>query len=132
MFVTRLVLGRRDVTVGDMKRASRCSVDYWAIDRLSFRSPRFHRQRVRKRRFPLPRQTRGRDLDVDISYRVIEPGPAEAASPSTAPEIEGSKFPVLVRGALWICVIISGLILFGDWVSRFVREAPFAWPSIND
>jgi len=111
-----------------MKRASRCSVDHWAIDRLSFRGPASHRQHVRKRRIPLPRQTRGRELDAFVSYGTDEPAP-----PTTVEKIEPetSTSSYLFRRVLWACVIILGLILFGDLLARFLREAPFAWPSIN-
>jgi hypothetical protein len=114
-----------------MKRISQCSVDHWAVERLSFRDPNVRRQRVRMRRFPLPRQTRGLDLDVVISFGSIEGAPTQAVASPTAPEVEGSKSVRLVRPLLWICVIILGLILFGDWIVRFIREAPLAWPSLN-
>jgi hypothetical protein len=112
-----------------MKRTSRCSVDQWAIGRLSFRSLNSRRQRMRKRRIPLPRQTRGRDLEAFVSYRTaVEPETPSMAQRS-APET--NKLPGAIRLVLWICVIIAGLILFGDLLARFFHEAPFAWPSIN-
>jgi hypothetical protein len=111
-----------------MKRTSRCSVDHWAIDRLSFRSLNARRQHKRKRRIPLPRQTRGRDLEAFVSYRTVE---TETSTIARGAETDNGKSPYLLRGVLWVCVIIAGLILFGDLLARFFREAPFAWPSIN-
>jgi len=126
--ISWLVLRYQRVTVDAMKRTKRCSVEHWAIDRLSFRSFRPRRQQVRKRRIPLPRQTRGLELDAFGSYGVREMAPL---SRPQAIEREASKSPQLVGRVLWICVIILGLILFGDLITRFFREAAFAWPSIN-
>ena len=77
---------------------------------------------------PLPRQARGRELDVFVSYETAEP-----TQRSTTEQIEPatSRLPQLLRCLLWVCVIILSLILFGDFLARFIREAPFAWPSIN-
>ena len=114
-----------------MKRTGQSSGGHWAVERLSFRSPEPCRRRVRKRRIPLPRQTRGRDLDAFISFRVAEPASPEAVFFPTEPETRKSKLLRLLQRMLWVGAIILGLIVFGDFLMRFFREAPLAWPSIN-
>lgn len=84
---------------------------------------------MRKRRVPLPRQTRGRDLEAFVSYRTAVEPETPFMAQRRGPESKKSPYPVLL--VLWACVIIVGLILFGDLLARFFREAPFAWPSIN-
>ena len=98
-------------------------------------------RRVRKRRFPIPRQALGLDLDLLGPYGVPVNEPA-AVKPSstldatdsgdaTEPAEEADKKPRLVRRVLWACIFILLLILVRNWFVRFFHESPFAWPSIN-
>lgn len=120
-----------------MKR-SRCSAGPWAIRRLAFSSSAPHsRPRIRKRRFPLPREARGRD--VTLLYHIgdsvaADSTEAAALAPARSMKPDAGRIARAARGvcwALWICALIVGLLVFGDFIVRFAREAPFAWPSIN-
>ena len=123
-----------------MGRVVKCSVEPAEAVTSSGGAPtsRCHR---RKRRFPIPRQALGLDLDLLFPYGVpiIEPATAKPSSTldatdacaTTEPAEETDKKPRLVRSVLWTCIIILLLILFRDWFVRFFHESPFAWPSIN-
>lgn len=124
-----------------MKRTGRCTADQWAVERLSYGSKTElpHRRHRRKRRFHVPRQALGLDLEewspqCPIPAIKTEPPVTTPTAADQAAEVlnaEAERIPRMIRRVLWTCVILLALILCRDGIVKFFREAPFAWPSLN-
>jgi hypothetical protein len=122
-----------------MSRADQCSANQpGAESPLPQGSAKRHR-RVRERRYHVSRQALGLEFFRLHPFGVAElvsstppPPPAVAATVAEAERLlDLERTRERCRKAIRICVVILLMLLLSNWIILFLREVPFAWPSLD-